>query len=337
MSLRAQFEKQCPGVYFLDPSDLAGIEAYLRSIAWLSPSEEILSAGKAGEGNMNCTLRIRTTERSFILKQARPWVEKYSHIPAPCDRALVEAEFYEWFANEEQVASRMPKLLGVDRAARLLMLEDLGTAHDFTFLYAGGTLDNRDVETLVDYLRHTRRASQDAPHPPILLNRAMRKLNHEHIFDLPLRANNGFDLDAITPGLTEVAREFQGDLPFLNAVRKLGELYLADGAVLAHGDYFPGSWLKTSGGPRIIDPEFCFFGPAEFDPGVMLAHLHLAAQPIPEALSKYAAELDTGLVWQFAGVEIMRRVIGVAQLPLTCGLADKARLLTLSRTMILTP
>ena len=40
-------------------------------------------------------LRVQTAERSFILKQSRPWVEKYPAIPAPEERVLVEAAFYE--------------------------------------------------------------------------------------------------------------------------------------------------------------------------------------------------------------------------------------------------
>ena len=54
---------------------------------------------------------------------------------------------------------------------------------------------------------------------------------------------------------------------------KVGDIYLSDdGGVLLHGDYYPGSWLKTDAGFRVIDPEFCFLGPPEFDLGVLAAH-----------------------------------------------------------------
>ena len=49
---------------------------------------------------MNCTLRVTTTRRSFILKQARPWVEKYPQIAAPVERARVEAAFYAAVADQ---------------------------------------------------------------------------------------------------------------------------------------------------------------------------------------------------------------------------------------------
>ncbi|MBK8314154.1 MAG: hypothetical protein IPL01_09085 [Acidobacteria bacterium] len=60
---------------------------------WLNTDERVISAGKAGEGNMNYTLRVETSDRSFILKQARPWVEKYPQVSAPWDRAIVEGSF----------------------------------------------------------------------------------------------------------------------------------------------------------------------------------------------------------------------------------------------------
>jgi 5-methylthioribose kinase len=76
----------------LDP---ASITHYLRSKEWIGPREIVRRAARAGEGNMNCTLRVQTSERTFILKQARPWVEKYPQIPAPWNRAEAEARFYQ--------------------------------------------------------------------------------------------------------------------------------------------------------------------------------------------------------------------------------------------------
>jgi 5-methylthioribose kinase len=50
------------------------------------------------------TVRIRFDRSSYILKQARPWVVKYPHLPAPVERVPVEAAFYEVAAPAEEVA-----------------------------------------------------------------------------------------------------------------------------------------------------------------------------------------------------------------------------------------
>ncbi|MGB3587786.1 MAG: phosphotransferase, partial [Tunicatimonas sp.] len=111
------------------------------------------------------------------------------------------------------------------------------------------------------------------------------------------------------------------------------EQYLATGTTLLHGDYYPGSWLKTTSGISIIDPEFAFLGDAEFDVVVMIAHLTMAETPlklIDQVLREYE-QSDGGyrnsLQRAFSGVEILRRIIGLAQLPLSLSLEEKSSLL----------
>ena len=59
----------------------------------------------------------------------------------------------------------------------------------------------------------------------------------------------------------------------------------------------------------LIDPEFSFMGFSEFDNGVMATHT--------------------------AGIEIMRRLIGLAQSPLKRAIEEKKLLLKVARTLIL--
>jgi 5-methylthioribose kinase len=236
----------------------------------------------------------------------------------------------------------MPQMLGLDETSHILALEDCGAAQDFTTLYQGVKLTPGQLAELTEYLSRLHHLSNEVARHSIFANRAMRALNHLHIFAFPLQLANGFDLDAITPGLGKVAQALKLDEVYVQRVGKLGELYLRDGATLLHGDYFPGSWLQTTQGVRVIDPEFCFYGPAEFDLGVMIAHLHLAEQPADlasELLLSYnpARPLNQKLMRQFAGVEIMRRLIGVAQLPLKLSLEAKSALLSLSRELVLQP
>ena len=342
----AVFRQAAPGGFYVDPSRPERLEAHLLQRGLLDDGERVRSVSKAGDGNMNLTLRVVTSKRSFVLKQARPWVEKYPQIAAPVDRALVEIAFYEAAGAVPEVRRAMPHLLGSDPDSRLLILEDLGEAHDFTALYSGGLLDRGALDELVGYLvaLHSGVDVAAGEDRRIFENREMRALNHEHIFRFPLADDNGLDLDGFTPGLGAAAAELKRDDAYVSTVRELGAEYLADGDTLVHGDYFPGSWLRASSGISVIDPEFCFLGPRAFDVGFMLGHLRLAGQPdeICEALvSRYAARAGVGAsvaaeARRFAGVEIMRRLIGVAQLPLDCGIERKEELLRLSRELVLT-
>ena len=73
----------------------------------------------------------------------------------------------------------------------------------------------------------------------------------------------------------------------------------------------------------MIDPEFAFPGDPEVDVGCALAHLALARQPLEAARllrnhyeAGVRAPLDSTWLARYAGVEVMRRLLGVAQLPL---------------------
>lgn len=336
---RDAFPSTHPGVLLLEVDRPAEIGAYLVSRGVLSARDLPVVVEKAGEGNMNCTLRVVTPHRRIIIKQGRPWVEKYDHIEAPWGRTIVEGRFYEAARACPGVASRMPTLLDLDERMHVLTIEDVEDASDFTHLYAGGRMTGEDAGALGDYLTQLHRMPVPASLRPMFANRDMRTLNHEHIFDLPLRDANGLDLDRLTSGLAALAEDLRRRPAYVERVGALGRMYLADGVALVHGDYFPGSWLKGANGIKVIDPEFCFLGCPEFDCGVAAGHLLLADQPLAvvrmflEACDGSASG-DRRLVFQFAGVEIMRRVIGVAQLPLSRSLEQKRDLLSLSRRLV---
>ncbi len=290
---------------------------------------------------MNVVVRVSTDRQSFILKQARPWVQKYPQVPAPMERIEVEARFYQQIAGEATLTRFAPGLIGFDPAQYLLALEDVGAGTDFTFLYQPGqTIGTTDVAALLEFLSalHAVRISADLPVFPE--NRAMRSLNHEHIFNFPFRQDTGFDLDSVQPGLQALAFPYQGNPALNRKIADLGEVYLQPGPALIHGDYYPGSWLKTPTGTRVIDPEFSFFGQPEFDLGVMLAHLKLAQQDdtvTQQVLTHYrpTAELNQALLQGFVGTELLRRLIGLAQLPLSLSLGEKKVLLDEAASLIL--
>ncbi|MGE0764760.1 MAG: phosphotransferase [Bacteriovoracia bacterium] len=335
------FKKRFPNAFYLDPNHLPQLQSYLNERDWSDDSEQILEASKIGDGNMNCTVRVKTNRRSFILKQSRPWVEKYPHIRAPHERIAVEASFYNATNALSKVAGLMPKVLGYDPSSFILTLEDLGESSDLTSLYRGGKIERDEIDQLTDYLSALHSATV---RPDQFLNLEMRKLNHEHIFHFPFLKHNGLNLDDITGGLANLAKSVAEDSVFVEKVTELGNLYLTcSGPSLLHGDFYPGSWLKNQSGLFVIDPEFCFAGPVEFDLGVMLAHLILTSQPhnlISHLFTSYRAsknDFDRVLCTQFAGVEIVRRIIGVAQLPLDISIEEKEEFLKTARTMVASP
>ena len=309
----------------------------LAQLGWMPPGTRVTHCAAAGDGNMNLVERVRFDDgTTLILKRARGWVEKFPDIAAPVERAGVEAAFYTALAGSA-AGDAMPRHLGFDVNSAANLFEDLGEGADGMSAYAGAIIMERDIDAVADWMAALH--ALPVPADRCLANPAMRALNAVHIFDFPLDRANGFDVDAITPGLQRAADALKNDQRFVAAVKSVRERYLGDGAgVLLHGDLYPGSWLTTARGLFVIDPEFCWIGPREWDVGVLLAHMQLSNQPA--ALSarfkaRYRYPIDQALTNRIAGIEIMRRLIGVAQLPLAIDLAAKKALLSAARALVL--
>ena len=312
---------------------LATVQEFLTAINWIT-DETITGLETPGEGNMNVVIRATTNKRSFILKQSRPFVQKYQDIAAPIERIETEHRFYSTL-QDSLAATSMPKLLGYHPEHFLMMLEDLGQAEDMTAIYASGSIAATDLERLVGIVQEIHQQIPTSNYPQ---NLGLRKLNHAHIFELPFLSDNGFQLDDVQEGLQDLSLPYKHDAKLKAVVAKLGEKYLAQGDTLIHGDYYPGSWMKANEQLYVMDPEFSFVGFKEFDLGVMAAHIimtTLQENAVQNILKAYVTSTHEELVRQLAGVEIMRRLIGLGQLPLERSLEEKDKLMKMAYNMIL--
>ena len=324
----------------LSTDEPSTIESAIKRLGLFEDDEQIERVERAGEGNMNLVLRIVTDRRRFVLKQSRPWVEKYPQIPAPADRLLAEVDFYERVEPYEELAASMPKLLCSDAEQRLLAVEDLGQAADYSDLYHSRDVEAFPLDEAVTWLAHLHAVVLEPPTDQIG-NDELRKLNYAHIFDIPFHTPSAIPLDSVCDGLDSFAVSYRENPRLLAAAEELGNSYLGRGSTLLHGDFYPGSWLRTDAGLRIIDPEFCFAGPREFDLGVLAAHrmfvgggedsCDLVARTYESASD---TDVNTQLLQQFTGIELIRRLIGVAQLPLNATLAERQRWLAFARTLV---
>ncbi len=313
------------------PTDL---QIYLSKKKWLLAEEDVIHIEKPGEGNMNVVLRVKTNQRSFILKQSRPFVQKYQQLEAPIARIVTEYSFYSTITNTT-FATYFPKILAFDETEYLLMQEDLGQCEDMSYLYNNSSFEVEQMITLTQILQNIHQTKPTFDYPE---NNALKLLNHQHIFILPFLEQNGFELDDIQLGLQRVANPFKKDSNLKAVIASIGNKYLQTGNVLLHGDYYPGSWMIAQQQLFVIDPEFSFMGFAEFDIGVMIAHsimITMEENISTTIFNAYTASLNHKLTLQIAGIEIMRRIIGLAQLPLTRTLEEKTYLLQIAKKMIL--
>lgn len=284
----------------------------------------------AGEGNMNFTYRVFSEDGStIILKQFPPFCAKFPTIPAPSERFEFENSYFQTVNTDSVLSKFTPEIYTSDNERKIIYMGDLGQAKDFESLYSGEQISEADLNSLVEYLN--RLHSLDVSNIEFE-NRKMRELNHAYIFVLPFDDEQDFNLNEITPGLQNIANKLRKDNELVSAARELGEIYFKNGESLLHGDFYPRSWIHTDKGLFIIDPEFAFKGPKEFDLSVFLAHFLLSSnfEKAKSSLEKnYESynELDFSLLSKLTSIEVLRRLLFVAQVPVRNDLQFKERLI----------
>jgi len=324
---------------FLLQKDGHTLKEYLVEKGWLSSDDHIIRMEKPGEGNMNLVLRVIPCKAaSFIVKQARPWVEKYPDLEAPVERIQVEHRYYKYIHKYRALATVSPAILGFDKENSVLVMEDLGDSADYTGIYQESCqFSYQELEAAISYLNQLKSLPIPQHYPS---NLALRKLNHQHIFQLPF-SENQFNLDSIQAGLQNLSEACKQDVDLISKIKQLGATYLTKGEFLQHGDFYPGSMLSTDEGLKVIDPEFSFIGPEEWDLAIFIAHLFLSKTSSVLINEAYCMFIKTRAFSQnrlagYAGTEILRRLLGLAQLPLNLTLAERTQLIEHSISWIKT-
>ncbi len=215
-------------MYLDATTSISDIGNCLNNIGFFDPKhEQILSVEKPGEGNMNVVLRIRTNKRSFIVKQSRPFVQKYPQIMAPIERIDVEYQFYRAVTNKA-IEPHIPEILAYNADHHFLILEDLGDCKDMSYLYDERNIKTSQLHRLLDIASQIHK-SKPSEYPK---NMELRLLNHQHIFVLPFLEESDFSLNTIQDGLEELALRYRTDKALKKEISKVGQQYLSQGSVL---------------------------------------------------------------------------------------------------------
>ena len=280
----------------------------------------------AGDGNINWVRRVRGAEKSCVVKQARPQLERFPEYEAPTERIAIEARFYALAASFD--ADRVcPRVLAFDPTHHVLVLEDLGDAERLDAALARGADVSGACAVLAGFLGRLHTACSDPALREPFENTAMRRLHGEHIFHLPYREND-FPL---RPAVANRARELRSNAQLIATIDAAYRRYLEPRGTLVHGDVQPGNVLLAAAGPKLLDAEIAHVGDPAFDIGQLLGHLMLPAaargeaeSALPAMRAAWKAYAATGAdtspptlerAARYAGIELLRRTLGAARHP----------------------
>ena len=307
------------------PLDDQAVPVFLRAAGLTRPDDEVV-VEPAGDGNINWVRRARVPARgaSWIVKQARPALERFPEYRASTERIVFEAR---WFAIARNVDTEgvCPAILHFDEARRVLVLEDLRDAERLDHALLRGRDATFPLAAVARLLGAVHAATRDPVLATRFANADMQTLHGEHVFRLPFAAND-FPLE---PALRARAERVWQDRELGAIAARAYARYREPRGALVHGDVQAGNvLLPASGGAKLLDAEIAHVGDPAFDAGILLAHVLLPG--LARASLGEAAEV-AGATWdayaaaagaarppladavRYAGIEIVRRTIGAAR------------------------
>ena len=326
----------------------ASLPEYLREIGLFEATDEI-RVEKAGDGNINWVRRAYSPGgKSYIVKQARPALERFPEYQVSTERLVFEARYFE-LARCFDEARTCPTIHGFREKDRVLVLEDLGDAERLDRALLRGERAEDAATTLGGFLGRVHAATRRPELVDRFQNQEMQRLHGDHIFKLPLEANE-FPLP---PRIREKADALGRDERLRSVATETYARYLRPEGALVHGDVQAGNILLTDRGPVLLDGEIAHIGDPAFDLGTLVAHLALpalAGESLPEALPSISAAWaayqkahgaealpEFRSVTRYAGLELLRRTIGAARVEAVASDDAGLRVIEAAMDWILTP
>lgn len=325
------------------------IPEYLREhqseISYFDTDTE-LDTEEIGDGNLNYVYRVfdvACPERSLVLKQAPPYIKILGpDYPLPPERLTYE---YQALKEYNCIASEgVPTLYYFDSDAAVIIMEDLrgyhllrddlisghvnpsvpkqigrfmGQVHSQTYL---NNLDNSSVNLYKDNFANT----------------VMQSITADYVFTLPFTDH---ETNFYTDGLGPAVDQLKTDQQFLHEAGQLKNIFLTVRQGLTHGDLHTGSIMVSADSAKVIDAEFAFYGPVGFDIGLFWAN-YLLSYYSHRDNTKVQSDITTAVIqtWDsytdafdmdsplkertiqcifhesigFAGMEMLRRIVGAA-------------------------
>lgn len=348
------------------PLDLQSVLAFAAPYLQGPPQH----ASEIGDGNLNMVYRVSGEHGSVIVKQALPYLRVAGEAwKLTRHRSRIEAEAIE--IHDKLAPGVLPHVLAFDESLSAMVLEDLtehvcwrealiaghdipGVAHQVGEYSAAVLLGTSEVKLPS---RERLALRRDFHYSELCL------VTEELIFTAPyqISESNRYD-DALADQVAELHR----DRALRAAAVELRSEFRTRDQALIHGDLHTGSMMVRPGDVRVIDLEFAYFGPFGFDPGLLLANLaisrlaHGAAgrDAFARVVDGYALDYwnsladHTHALWdpaqpwylrfldrllgdaaRFAGLEMIRRMVGLAHAKDIDVLPDDARLIAQTKAL----
>jgi 5-methylthioribose kinase len=238
---------------------------YLRAQGWGGHGD--IHVEVLGGGVSNLVLRVRTSERLFVLKQSRPQLRTRDAWFSDLDRIYREQEVMQ-LLRPLLPALAVPEVLFADRANYVFAMSHAPEAASvWKADLLAGRVDDAVAERAGRILGHLHESTGRQPS-------LLEPFRDNRVF-IQLRADPFY-------------RRIQERLPDVaDAVEPIRVRMLATREALCHGDFSPKNLLVHASGLTLVDYETGHFGDPSMDLGFFQSHLILKAAHRPSRRTDY--------------------------------------------------
>lgn len=235
-----------------------------------------------GDGFVNFLFRIKTQNKSMIVKQARPYLKAIDDYSIPVSRNKLE---YETLKLRNSIISQyIPNIYFVDHTNNIFIMEDVAHLNILRFQLNNMTSFYNFPKQCAEYLAtsnfYTSEFFLDTHIYRNLLssfvNSEMRKVMENVAF---IRGYFGLDYYDAEQDLILMSDQVWANDKVILECYKLRDIFMKNCECLIHGDLHTSNIFVGQNEMKIIDMEYTFMGPASFDMGYLLANF----------ISQYAA------------------------------------------------
>ncbi len=299
----------------------ATVAAYINSNSELAGLVDTssLEVAEVGDGNRNLVFLCRDKDgRGLCLKQSLPYLRLVGESwPLSPGRIICEARGLR--AAGRVVPDLVPEVYALDRSRFIVVMENLdgyeiwrgrlneGRVHAGVGAHLGRYVANVAFSTSLFAVgaEESKALTAESVNPDLC------KITEDLVFTEPYvdHENNSFP-----ESLSYEVATLRNDDQLVSQVGILKHQFMTHAEALIHGDLHTGSVMVRdvdgAGQCRVIDPEFCFYGPVGFDLGALFGN-YLAARTRAAVLGR-SAEFQSwlsGLVcetWRTFESEMLR-------------------------------
>ena len=331
--------------------------------------ETQLHIEEIGDGNLNTVYRVSDAarpERSLVLKHAPPYIKILGpDYPLSTERLIYESRALEIY--NQLVSGTVPAQYDFDEEVSVIAMEDLRDASVLRDDLIAGSVDTSIAEQVGRFMGvvHSQTYVNNVPaataqhYRQQFANATMQSITADYVFTFPFTEH---ETNFWTPELEPDVQQLKADTDFLQQAAHLKHIFLTAQQGITHGDLHTGSVLVQDNTAKVIDAEFAFYGPVGFDLGLYWANYLLSffshqdtlrvqsalKAAVEQVWDTYTAEFtmaDAGSKSEilgnifrdavgFAGLEMLRRLIGAAHVKDIEGIVDLSRKLSVERAAL---